>query len=330
MLTLQGHRAALYSLAYSPDSRTLATGSADKSARLWDLATRQTTAILKGHRTFAHAVAFTPDGRLLASAGGDLFLRDPANGFAAVARQEGGRPVAGLAFSPDGRRLVTVGRRIGGGGSVVAGDVKFWDAASATALFEASANESRRKRSYAILPADAVMGEAALGEFLSRERLGAWSAAFDPSGALLAVGTDTGGVLLWDVLTAQLRERLSATAVVRSLAFSGDGRLLAAAEASRIRVWGVRAGERVVILKRHEKQVWSVAFSPRSTVDRATLLSGSQDGTVRIWDVNAGSERHVFAWPTEAVRCVAFAPDGMTAAAGGENGNVVVWDCDDD
>jgi WD40 repeat protein len=294
------------------------------------MVTRETTALWKGHRTYVHAVAFTPDGGLLASAGGDLYLRNPASGCAAVARQEGGRPVAGLALSPNRRFLITAGRRLGGANSVLAGEVKFWDTASAAVLLDSSAAQSRRKIEWGILPADEAFGEVALGESLSSRRCGAWSIALAPDGDLLAVGTDNGGVLLWDLPAARLRGQLDTAAAVRSLAFSSDGLLLAAAEASRVQVWNVQTGRHVAVLKGHAKQVLSVAFSPQSGAERGTLLTGSQDETVRVWDVNPARERAVFAWPLDAVRAVAFAPDGMTASAGGDNGNIVVWDCDQD
>jgi WD40 repeat protein len=326
VLILPGHQGAICSLAYAPHGRTLASGSMDKTVRLWDLSTQQTTATLKGHRTYAHAVAFTPDGRLLASAGGDLYLRDPAGGRGAVARQEGGRPTAGLALAPDGRFLVTVGRRLGGANTAVAGDVKFWDTAGAVSLL--GTNSPRPRKAVDILPADTALGEAALAQVISAPRWGAWSIALDPAGNLLAVGTDNGGVLLWDLARVQLRGRLEATAAVRSLAFSSDGRMLAAAEGSRIRVWNVQDPAGMTILKGHEKQVWSVAFAPGSSAPRGALFSGSQDGTVRVWDVDPPRERSVFSWQLGAVRAVATAPDGMTAAAGGEDGRIVVWDCD--
>jgi WD40 repeat protein len=295
---------------------------------LWDLATRQPTATLKGHRTYAHAVAFSRDGRLVASSGGDLFLRDPASGATAVARQEGGRPSAGLALSPDGRLLVSVGRRLGGANTAMAGDVKFWDAGGTIASLAGGEGPPRRRKALEIRPADPTHGEAALAECLGDRKLGAWCIALDPTGRLLAIGTDKGGVLLWDVSAAQLRGQLKTTASVRSLAFSDNGRFLAGAEASRVQVWDVQGGELVAVLTGHTKQVSSVAFAPSSAGTRGRLLSGSPDGTVRAWDVNPPQERAVYTWPLGAVFTVAVAPDGMTAAAGGEKG-VVVWDCDE-
>jgi WD40 repeat protein len=127
----------------------------------------------------------------------------------------------------------------------------------------------------------------------------------------------------------QVRGTLKAAAAVRSLTFSSDSRLLAAAEASRVQVWDVQTGKNVALLKGHQKQVWSIAFAPQGSAERATLFSGSQDGTVRVWTVNPPRERSVFTWPLGPVRAVAAAPDRMTAAAAGDNGDIIVWDCDD-
>jgi WD40 repeat protein len=329
MLTLAGHRGAVCSLAYSRDGRKLASGGADRTVRLWDRATNQTTAVWKGHRTYVHAIAFSPDDRLLGITAGDLTLRDPATGTAALARAESGRPIAGLAFSEDGKLLVTVDRRQGGANTVIAGSVQFWDTATIADALAATKPTPRRRGSVAILPASPHYAEA-VGSFLTTRRLGAWSIACAPVGEILAVGTDHSGVVLFDLPTIRVRATLETAAAVRSLSFSSDGRLLAAAEASRVQVWDVQTGQNIAVLKGHQKQVWSVAFAPQASAERATLFSGSQDGTVRIWSVNPPRERSVFTWPLDAVRAVAAAPDGMTAAAAGDNGDIVVWDCDDD
>lgn len=326
VLKLIGHHLGVCSLAYSPNGEALASGGVDKTVRHWDLATQQTTALFRGHRTYAHSVAFTPDGRQLASAGGDLNLRDLGTGLLAVARQEAGKPTAGLVLTPDGRLIITIGRRLGGANTAVAGDVKFWDVAAATSALSEGRKAPGRVRFLEIPPAAEALGEAVLGEHLDQRRWGAWSLALDPTGTVLAVGTDRGGILLWDVAAARLRERLATTAAVRSLAFSRDGRLLAAAEGPRIKVWDVQTLASVALLRGHEKQVWSVAFSPEGGALGGSVLSGSQDGTVRVWDVRAARQRAAFSWSQGAVRAVAVAPDGMTAAAGGDNGSVVVWD----
>ena len=84
--TFQGHTQSVYSVAFSPDSKTLASASGDKTIKLWEVATGKERATLQGHTQAVLSVAFSPDGKTLASAGGsfgkpgELKLWDVATG----------------------------------------------------------------------------------------------------------------------------------------------------------------------------------------------------------------------------------------------------------
>src|SRR5262245_45857237 len=117
---LRGHSHAVFSLAFSPDGRTLVTGSADRTVRIWDLATRQERAILRGHTSPVHSVAFMPDGSTIASAGTDGTVRlcDVVTGqLKAVFDWEIGY-INCVAFAPDGMTAAAAGAN---------GDIVLWD-----------------------------------------------------------------------------------------------------------------------------------------------------------------------------------------------------------
>jgi WD40 repeat protein len=287
---LTGHTGAVFSVAFSPDGKTLASGTDDHTIRLWDVATgRPTGQPLTGHTGTVLSVAFSPDGRILASGSVDDTIRlwdmftgrpigEPLTGHT--------RSVTSVAFSPDGRILASGSHD---------GTIRLWDVAYGRAI-------------------GTLTGHTGYVE----------SVAFSPDGKILASGSDDHTVRLWDVATGRpIRQPL--TGQVDSVAFSPDGKTLASgSNDATIRLWDVATGRPIgKPLTGHTGYVGSVAFRP----DGRTLASGGYDGTVRLWDVATGRPiGSPLTGHTSAVGSVAFSPDGKTLASGSDDHTIRLWD----
>ena len=181
--TLKGHTGAVVGLAFSPDSKTLASASYDGTLKSWDMSTDKERATLGEYRGCLGCVAFSPDGKTLASAAigspgyfpdlEDVKLWDVATGKVRTTLKGNDDLVHSVAFSPDGKTLASVN-----------GDVTLWDLATnqERATLEGHTKEDQ-ETSEAVYP---VM-----------------SVAFSPDGKTLAAASDDMTVKVWDVATAK-------------------------------------------------------------------------------------------------------------------------------
>ncbi|QDU28928.1 translocation protein TolB [Anatilimnocola aggregata] len=305
--TLQGHTNAVVSVAFSPDSKTLASASYDGTLKLWDMTTGKERATLGEYKGCLGCVAFSPDGKTLASGAigspvplpdlKQVKLWDVATGKVRATLEEDAYFVHSVAFSPDGKTLASVN-----------GDVTLWDLAT---------NKERAT----------LQGHTEEDQTTSEPAYGVESVVFSPDGKTLAAASHDMTIKVWDAATAKRSTLQGHTHAVYSVAFSSDSKTLASASGDKtVRLWDLATNKERAILKGHTESVVSVAFSP----DGKILASASHDKTVKLWDVATGTERATLLG-TESVMFVAFSPDGrMLASAGGTTANapgeLKVWD----
>lgn len=285
-----GHTLRVEAVAFSPDSRWLASGSADNTVKLWDVATGGELRTLASRAFWVKSVTFSPDGRLLASGGmdGSINLWDVATGQVVRTLTGHSGPVVSLAFSRDGQWLAS-----GSNDKTI----KVWDTATG--------GEPRTLTGH-------------LG----------WvtTVAFSPDGRWLASGSNDRTVKLWDV--AKGRERYTLTGhsdIVNAVAFSPDGSWLASGGSdTKVKVWKVAKGRERFTLTGHSSKVLALSFSP----DGRQLIAGGGNKAVKIWETSTGHEVRTLASKNslDLVETVAFSPDGRWLASGPGDETIELWD----
>jgi WD40 repeat protein/serine/threonine protein kinase len=300
------HESAVYSVAFSPDGRYLATGTKDGFVRLWQTKTGQELQKWQAHENNATCVQFSRDGRRLVTGGWDAKVNCwdvdqalqgevPAPLFS-LEHSDRVR-VWSLAFSPDGDRLASVGGR----DEDEKGELKVWDLKTAHEDFTV----------------DGFAGSVRC-------------VRFTPDGRRLATSS-RGKLQIWDARTGQeqLAWRDGQERRVEGLSFSPDGRRLASVAGQlsvdpdrNVIVWDARSGKEMMRMHGHVGGLRSVAFSP----DGSGLASAGLDQTVKIWDATTGQEVLTLRGHLDNIFCVAFSADGHQLASASVDNTVRLWD----
>jgi WD40 repeat protein len=325
----EGHSSGVYSVVFSPDGQTVASGSHDTTIRVWDVGTGEVKAKLEGHSEGVTSVAFSPDGQTLASGADDTTIRvwDVATGEEKAKWEGHDKRVTSVAFSPDGQTLASGSHdttiRVWDVGT---GEVKAKLEGHCSGVLSVSFSPDGQTLASGADDTTIRVWDVATGEekatWMGHYR-GVTSVAFSPDGQTVASGSYDKTIRVWDVGTGKVKAKVvKHSSGVTSVAFSPDGQTLVSGCLKTIRVWDVATGEEKAKLEGHSSGVTSVAFSP----DGQTVVSGSSDTTIRVWDVGTGEVKAKLEGHSEGVTSVAFSPDGQTLASGADDTTIRVWD----
>ena len=333
--TYRGHTSSVQGVAWSPDSRYIASGSHDKTVQIWDASTGKHVFTYRGHSQTVYAVAWSPDGKRIASAGQDKTVQvwDAPTWKHVFTYHGHTKPIYTLAWSPDGKYIAS-----GGADKLV----QVWNASIGKHIFT---YQGHTKNKYASV----------------------YAISWSPDDKRIASASQDKTVQVWDAINGKhvLTYRGHSLDVL-AVAWSPDGEYIASGGADKlVQVWNASTGKSQITYKEHSSRVMTLTWSPDSkqmasgedqdsspikkvaTPTHTKTMKGRKQpeptvtaekknsptvtpttvggSTVQVWEVTEGGSRFIYRGHTQGVNAVSWSQSkGQIASAAGDK-TVQVW-----
>ena len=324
-----GHYYCVNGVSFSPDGKNIASGSGDRTVKIWETQTSKCIKALQGHTHDVSSVSFSPDGKYIASGSHDKTVKiwevQTSNCITTLEGHTGG--VLSVSFSSEGKYIAS--------GSIDK-TVKIWEVQTSKCIttlqghtgWVNSVSFSPDGKHIASGSGDGVKIWEVLTSncitTLKNPRGGVGSVRFSPDGKYIASGLDDDLVKIWEVQTSKCIITLRGHAGrVTSVRFSPDGKYIASGSwDNAVKIWEVQTSKCIKTLQGHTHHVTSLSFSP----DGKYIVSGSGDKTVKIWEVQTSNCIAILQGHTGEGRSVCFSGDGKYLASGSNDKTVKIWE----
>ena len=335
----QGHQKEVTGVSFSPDGQAIASSGGDGLVKIWST-TGELQRTLGGHQGRVNSVKFSADGTLIATTGDDRTIKlwdRQGNLLQNLTGHQGWVMYAD--FSADSQFLVSAGRdellRLWKRDGTLVDSFKAHSDRINAAVFSpkgdliASASEDKTVKIWSMPSSDQT--------FRAHQQSIA-DVKFSPNGQLVTTASHDNTVKLWQVTGNQGQPaKLALNSVpilleghsdrLTSLAFAGDGSLLASASRDKtVRIWNLSQDgrgidkQKVPVVIQESDWILRVAFSPDSQV----IATASRNRTVKLWD-RQGKLLHTLGGHSDRVNTVLFSPDGLLIASASDDKTVKLW-----
>jgi WD40 repeat protein len=320
---LKGLTGRVADVCFDGEGKRLAAAGQDQTIKVWDPATGKDLLSIPGTGFGGVQLAFSPDGKRLAAIRNlTVQVWDTGTGQE-VLTLRGLAGFSSVCYSTDGKHLAT-----GSAGGVV----KLWDAATGMEVRELkSHNPMVTRLRYSPdgkrLAAGGTSWQVDVWNPTNGLELfslpGYSSFDFSADGKRLAAGHfDSHTLRIWDAEGGREAVPLLTTSGLKRVRFSPDGRRLAVADFTEVKVWDLAAGRTVVTVKDTTGGVEDVAFSP----DGRRLACALSNKKVRLWDATTGQDLLTIDVPMRFTKSMSYRPNGRHIAVAGDDPLVRVWD----
>ena len=294
-ITIPDHKPTeLYSVAFSPDGKTLTIGG-ENEVQWWDLQQGEQISTTYVRQSDVHSILFSADGTMLVTRHGSNKARlwDVATGRFLGSFRGDETKFSSISLSPNGCMLATGTRD---------NKICIWEICKGELY----------------LIGDCLMTFSEHSESVN-------SVAFSSDGKMLASGSDDKTIMIWDIDSqTHLRTLIGHEKEVNRVVFSSDRDMLMSGSADgTIRFWDAATGE---LIRPSIEDVGVVTRLACSYDGRYLTNVSENEKVVKLWDAHTGERLQTFAGHTQNINDVAFSPDGKTVASVSSDGTVLLWD----
>ncbi len=328
--TLSGHSAEVLGCAISPNGQFIVSASADRTLKVWEVATGQELRTLSGHSDKVLGCAISPNGQFIVSASADRTLKvwevETGQELQTLTGHSSG--VNECAISPDGQFIISAAVRT----------LKIWEMATGQEVrtldihSDLVSGRAISPDGQLIVCHDETLSvwEMATGQEVRtlyrrfRHSHLVYRNAISPDEHFIVTILQNYTLSIWEVETGQELHTLTGHSnVVKECAISPDGHFIVSASADRtLKIWEVATGRELHTLTGHSAGVNGCAISP----DGQFIASASSDGTLKVWEVTTRQEPYTHTEHSDKVLGSAISPNGQFVASASSDGTLKVWE----